>query len=70
MVKPLRLVSVAMALWLSFGSASLAAAPVDVSATVSPINGQEFGPERVVLHTDAGDVVMALYPVTPSSSFA
>jgi cyclophilin family peptidyl-prolyl cis-trans isomerase len=64
-VKPLRLpfvVSVVVALWLSFGSGSLAAAPADVSATVSPINGQEFGPERVVLHTDAGDIVVALYP--------
>jgi peptidyl-prolyl cis-trans isomerase B (cyclophilin B) len=38
------------------------ALPTDVDATVSPISGQEFGAERVVLHTDAGDVVVALYP--------
>jgi peptidyl-prolyl cis-trans isomerase B (cyclophilin B) len=38
------------------------ASAAEIAATVSPINGQEFGAERVVLRTDAGDIVVALYP--------
>jgi peptidyl-prolyl cis-trans isomerase B (cyclophilin B) len=64
-MRPHRLLAVLaaiVALWLSFSAATAAAAADDIGAAVSPINGQEFGPERVVLHSDAGDIVVALYP--------
>lgn len=42
----------------------------DPSVTTSPLNGQSLGAERVVLHTDAGDVVVALYSQTAPKNVA